>query len=107
MNLQHLKIRYHFPLKNLCNFFIIFINFFGFFPIFLNFLKINFNENYNYSKNYLNHLVNSNEILGSMLLTWHNIAFYQDLMKKIRQAIKENKFEEFYKKHFELFNEVN
>jgi queuine tRNA-ribosyltransferase len=60
-----------------------------------------------YSKNYLNHLVNSNEILGSMLLTWHNIAFYQDLMKKIRQAIKENKFEEFYKKHFELFNEVN
>jgi queuine tRNA-ribosyltransferase len=60
-----------------------------------------------YSKNYLNHLVNSNEILGSMLLTWHNIAFYQDLMKKIRQAIKENKFEEFYKKHFELFNEAN
>ena len=60
-----------------------------------------------YSKNYLNHLVNSNEILGSMLLTWHNIAFYQDLMKKIRQAIKENKFEEFYKKHFELFNEIN
>jgi len=51
--------------------------------------------------------VNSNEILGSMLLTWHNIAFYQDLMKKIRQAIKENKFEEFYKKHFELFNEAN
>jgi queuine tRNA-ribosyltransferase len=60
-----------------------------------------------YSKNYLNHLVNSNEILGSMLLTWHNIAFYQDLMKKIRQAIKENKFDEFYKKHFELFNEAN
>jgi queuine tRNA-ribosyltransferase len=60
-----------------------------------------------YSKNYLNHLVNSNEILGSMLLTWHNIAFYQDLMKKIRLAIKENKFDEFYKKHFELFNEKN
>ena len=60
-----------------------------------------------YSKNYLNHLVNSNEILGSMLLTWHNIAFYQDLMKKIRSAIKENKFDAFYKKHFELFNEAN
>jgi len=56
-----------------------------------------------YSRNYLNHLVNSNEILGSMLLTWHNIAFYQDLMKKIRISIKENKFDEFYKKHFELF----
>jgi queuine tRNA-ribosyltransferase len=49
--------------------------------------------------------VNSNEILGSMLLTWHNIAFYQDLMKKIRSAIKENKFDTFYKKYFELFNE--
>jgi queuine tRNA-ribosyltransferase len=60
-----------------------------------------------YSKNYLNHLVNSNEILGSMLLTWHNIAFYQDLMKKIRQAIKESKFDEFYKKNFKLFNEKN
>lgn len=60
-----------------------------------------------YSKNYLNHLVNSNEILGSMLLTWHNIAFYQDLMKKIRKAIKENKFDEFYKKNFKLFNEKN
>jgi queuine tRNA-ribosyltransferase len=57
-----------------------------------------------YSKNYLNHLVNSNEILGSMLLTWHNIAFYQDLMKKIRISIKENKFDEFYKKYYELFN---
>jgi queuine tRNA-ribosyltransferase len=60
-----------------------------------------------YSKNYLNHLVNSNEILGSMLLTWHNIAFYQDLMMKIRQAIKENKFDEFYNKHFESFNDKN
>jgi queuine tRNA-ribosyltransferase len=57
-----------------------------------------------YSKNYLNHLVNSNEILGSMLLTWHNIAFYQDLMKKIRISIKENKFDEFYKKYYELFD---
>ena len=42
-----------------------------------------------------------------MLLTWHNIAFYQDLMMKIRQAIKENKFDEFYNKHFESFNDKN
>ena len=32
---------------------------------------------YKYSKNYLNHLFNTNEILGSMLLTLHNINFYQ------------------------------
>ncbi|MFM7822114.1 MAG: tRNA guanosine(34) transglycosylase Tgt [Candidatus Fonsibacter sp.] len=56
----------------------------------------------NYSKNYLNHLVNSNEILGSMLLTMHNIAFYQDLMKKIRLSIKEKRFNEFYKKYYEV-----
>ena len=39
-----------------------------------------------------------------MLLTWHNIAFYQDLMKKIRISIKENKFDEFYKKYYELLD---
>ena len=37
-----------------------------------------------YSKNYLNHLFNTNEMLGSMLLTLHNINFYQELMKAIR-----------------------
>ena len=60
-----------------------------------------------YSKNYLNHLVNSNEILGSMLLTWHNIAFYQDLMKKIRKSIEENRFDEFYKKSLAMLVNEN
>ena len=57
-----------------------------------------------YSKNYLNHLFNTNEILGSTLLTWHNIAFYQDLMKKIRESIKDGKFKEFYNKYFDVLN---
>ena len=57
-----------------------------------------------YSKSYLNHLVNSNEILASILLSWHNVAFYQDLMQKIRDAIKNNNFENFYKENFELLN---
>ena len=57
-----------------------------------------------YSKNYLNHLVNTNEILASILLTWHNIAFYQDLMSKIRYNISINNFENFYKKNFEMLN---
>ena len=43
----------------------------------------------NFSRGYLNHLIRSNEILGAMLLTWHNIAYYQNLMKKLRKLIKE------------------
>ena len=52
-----------------------------------------------YSKNYLNHLFNTNEILGSMLLTLHNINFYQELMTLIRQNITEGTFDEFYAKY--------
>ena len=52
-----------------------------------------------YSKNYLNHLFNTNEILGSMLLTLHNINFYQELMTLIRQNINEGTFDEFYDKY--------
>ncbi len=55
-----------------------------------------------YSKSYLNHLINSNEILASMILTMNNIAFYQQLMKKIREAIKNNTFNDFYKKYINL-----
>jgi len=51
-----------------------------------------------YSKNYLNHLFNTNEMLGSMLLTLHNINFYQELMKAIRENIKKGTFNEFHDK---------
>ena len=51
-----------------------------------------------YSKNYLNHLFNTNEILGSMLLTLHNINFYQELMFAIRKNIENGTFDEFYDK---------
>ena len=44
----------------------------------------------NYSRAYLNHLSRANEILGAMLLTWHNLTYYQDLMLGLRDAI-ENK----------------
>ncbi len=40
-----------------------------------------------FSRAYLHHLVKSNEILGSMLLTWHNLQFYQDWMKNLREKI--------------------
>ena len=53
----------------------------------------------NYSKNYLNHLFNTNEILGSMLLTLHNINFYQELMTAIRKNIINTTFDEFHDKY--------
>ena len=49
-----------------------------------------------YSKNYLNHLFNTNEILASMILTLHNINFYQELMRSIRENIKKGTFNEFH-----------
>ena len=55
-----------------------------------------------YSKSYVNHLINSNEILASMILTLNNVVFYQQLMKKIREAIKTNTFDAFYKKYINV-----
>jgi queuine tRNA-ribosyltransferase len=52
-----------------------------------------------YSKNYLNHLFNTNEILASMLLTLHNINFYQELMQAIRDNIQKGTFDEFHDKY--------
>jgi len=58
----------------------------------------NFNLN-KYSKNYINHLFNSNEILASMILTLHNINFYQELMKSIRKNIQKGTYDEFHDKY--------
>lgn len=41
-----------------------------------------------YSKAYLHHLVRIGEILGSMLMTWHNLTYFQNLMSRIREYIK-------------------
>ncbi len=48
-----------------------------------------------YSKAYLHHLVKSGEILGQVLLSWHNLAFYQALMAELRVAISEGRMESF------------
>ena len=45
-----------------------------------------------YSRAYLHHLVKSEEYLGAMLLSWANIAFYQELMQAMRAAIGEGRF---------------
>ena len=54
-----------------------------------------------YSKNYLNHLFNTNEILGAMILTLNNINFYQELMSKIRENIKNGTFDDFHDKYID------
>jgi len=48
-----------------------------------------------YSKAYLHHLVKSGEILGQVLLSWHNVAFFEALMAKMRAAIAEGRLEAF------------
>ena len=45
-----------------------------------------------YSRAYLHHLIKSGEYLGSMVLTWHNTAFFQALMAKLRAAIADGTF---------------
>jgi queuine tRNA-ribosyltransferase len=43
---------------------------------------------HNHSRGYLHHLFKANEMLGPILLTWHNIQFYQDMMAGLRAAIE-------------------
>ena len=40
-----------------------------------------------FSRAYLHHVVKAGEIIASMLLTWHNLTFYQDLMAGLRAAV--------------------
>ena len=44
-----------------------------------------------YSRAYVHHLVRSGEILGAMLMTEHNLSFYQRLMQGLRDAIREGR----------------
>ena len=55
-----------------------------------------------YTKNYLNHLFNTNEMLGSMLLSLHNINFYQELMASIRKNIKNGTFQQFHDRYINM-----
>jgi queuine tRNA-ribosyltransferase len=48
-----------------------------------------------YSRAYLHHLIKAGEMLGAMLLSEHNIAFYQQLMQAMRDAISERRFAAF------------
>jgi queuine tRNA-ribosyltransferase len=48
----------------------------------------------NFSRAYLHHLVKSQEVLGQVLLSWHNLAFYQALMADLRAAIAQGRLDE-------------
>jgi queuine tRNA-ribosyltransferase len=47
-----------------------------------------------HSRTYLHHLFKAEEMLGPMLLTWHNVQYYQDLMRGLRAAITEHRLDE-------------
>ena len=53
-----------------------------------------------YSRAYLRHLYQSNEILASMLNTWHNLHYYLSLLENARRAIENGKFSEFRREFY-------
>jgi queuine tRNA-ribosyltransferase len=57
-----------------------------------------------FSRAYLHHVVKSGEIIASMLLTWHNITYYQDLMGEMRNAIARGCLQSYVKKIAEVYS---
>jgi queuine tRNA-ribosyltransferase len=49
----------------------------------------------NYSRAYLHHVMRAGEMISGMLLTWHNLHYYQELMQGIRDAIARGQFAAF------------
>lgn len=60
----------------------------------------------NFSRAYLRHLFNTEEMLGLRLVSLHNIHFYLQMMVKIREAIAGNRFEEYKKEFLRKYNKV-
>lgn len=56
---------------------------------------INCPASQNYSKAYVHHLIRSKEMLGQMILSWHNIAYFEDLMRRIRAEIEAGTYDRF------------
>jgi queuine tRNA-ribosyltransferase len=56
-----------------------------------------------YNRSYIRHLFNVGEYLAGQLITYHNIYFYLKMVKNARQAILEDKFDEFYKAFYNLY----
>ena len=58
-----------------------------------------------YTRGYLHHLFRCGEILGAMLMTEHNLRFYQNLMTQIREAIEADKMADFVATFQEKYND--
>ena len=56
----------------------------------------------NHSRAYVRHLLKSGEMLSQRLCAMHNLYFYNTLMEKIRLALDEGRFEEFYKQYKDI-----
>ncbi len=61
----------------------------------------------NYSRAYLHHVVKAGEIIASMLLTWHNLTFYQDLMVELREAIEECRADKFASAFLQTYRDAD
>ena len=57
----------------------------------------------NYSRAYIRHLINTNEIFGFRLTTYHNLYFLLELMKQVRIAISEDRLGDFRESFFEQY----
>lgn len=60
----------------------------------------------NFSRAYLRHLFNTDELLGLRLVSLHNVYFYLELMRNIREAIRVDRFLEFKKEFLNNYNKV-
>jgi len=60
----------------------------------------------NYSRAYLRHLYRAGEILSSNLNTYHNLYYFLDLMQRMRNSIRNNAFNEFYR-NFHSKQQIN
>lgn len=61
----------------------------------------------NYSRSYLRHLDKCKEMLGAHLNTIHNLYYYQELMRGIRESIENNRFNDFVAEFYELRNSTD
>jgi len=61
----------------------------------------------NYCRAYLRHLINANEMLGVQLLTYHNIYWYNHLMRRIREAVREDRFAGFKQEFLRNYKQVD
>ncbi len=61
----------------------------------------------NFARGYIRHLLNTKEVLGLRLVSWHNLHFYLELMRQVRAAIREEKFESFRKEFTSNYKEPN